>query len=188
MGSLLKSCRNTRKILPNSFRYIRSDVPVDLSDEEIQWLLNNDIRTIIDLRSEEEQLHKSCPLQMHSEFEYYSLPVSGGNVVPPSPDKVSVSYLAMVDEQMEHILQTIENSNHSVLYFCNAGKDRTGVVSALLLKKMGFDEEYIISDYLLSAENLKEMLEQYATDSGINLEIITPQRRYMEEFLHNLKK
>ena len=188
MSSLLKSCRNTRSILPDSLRYLRSDVPATISSDEIKWLLENQICTLVDLRSQEEQQRKPCPLRDHPDFVYHSLPVSGGNAVPPSPDEVSVSYAAMVDEQMERILRTIEAAEHGVLYFCNAGKDRTGVVSALLLKKLGFDEEYIIQDYLRSGENLREMLEKYADDAGIDLEIITPQRRYMEEFLRKSQK
>ena len=43
-------------------RYIRSDVPENLTDEEVQWLLDNNIITIIDLRSEEEVAQKSCCL------------------------------------------------------------------------------------------------------------------------------
>ena len=87
---------------------------------------------------------------------------------------------------MEHIIYTIEISDCGVLYFCNAGKDRTGVVSALLLRRLGYDNEYIIKDYLQSADNLKEMLRAYAASSGVDIHIITPCRRYMEEFLQRL--
>ncbi len=186
MSSLFNSTQNTRAILPESFRYLRSDVPASLTESEIDWLRKQNILCIVDLRSEEEQQKKPCPLRHKTGFVYHSLPVSGGNAVPACPDEVSVSYLAMVDEQMERIIHTIENSDSGVLYFCNAGKDRTGVVSALLLHRLGYDAEYIIEDYLRSAENLKEMLEAYAASSGVDIRIITPCRRYMEEFLQQL--
>lgn len=54
MSSLLKSTRNTRALPTGTMRYIRSDAPTNLTDEEIQWLLDNNITTVIDLRSEEE--------------------------------------------------------------------------------------------------------------------------------------
>jgi len=188
MSSLLKSCLNCRAILPNNLKYLRSDVPLASTEEEIDWLLHNNIQSIVDLRSEEEQRKKPCSLFSRSEFQYYSMPVNGGNAIPPNTDSVSLSYLAMVDDQMMKILQTIENVNGGVLYFCSAGKDRTGVVSALLLKRHGFDDEYIIQDYLLSAENLKEMLVQFSDQTSIDLQIITPQKRYMEEFLAQYQK
>ena len=186
MSSLLNSTQNTRAILPDSLRYLRSDVPASLTESEINWLRQQNIRCIVDLRSEEEQKKKPCPLSQKTDFVYHSLPVSGGNAVPACPDEVSASYVAMVDEQMEHIIYTIETSDCGVLYFCNAGKDRTGVVSALLLRRLGYDDEYIIKDYLQSADNLKEMLRSYAASSGVDIHIITPCRRYMEEFLQRL--
>ena len=186
MSSLLNSTQNTRAILPDSLRYLRSDVPASLTESEIDWLRQQNIRCIVDLRSEKEQKKKPCPLSQQTDFVYHSLPVSGGNAVPACPDEVSASYVAMVDEQMEHIIYTIETSDCGVLYFCNAGKDRTGVVSALLLRRLGYDDEYIIKDYLQSADNLKEMLRSYAASSGVGIHIITPCRRYMEEFLQRL--
>ena len=186
MSSLLNSTQNTRAILPDSLRYLRSDVPASLTESEIDWLRQQNIRCIVDLRSEKEQKKKPCPLSQQTDFVYHSLPVSGGNAVPACPDEVSASYVAMVDEQMEHIIYTIEISDCGVLYFCNAGKDRTGVVSALLLRRLGYDDEYIIKDYLQSADNLKEMLRAYAASSGVDIHIITPCRRYMEEFLQRL--
>ena len=186
MSSLLNSTQNTRAILPDSLRYLRSDVPASLTESEIDWLRQQNIRCIVDLRSEDEQKKKPCPLSQQTSFVYHSLPVSGGNAVPACPDEVSASYVAMVDEQMEHIIDTIETSDCGVLYFCNAGKDRTGVVSALLLRRLGYDDEYIIKDYLQSADNLKEMLRAYAASSGVDIHIITPCRRYMEEFLQRL--
>ena len=186
MSSLLNSTQNTRAILPDSLRYLRSDVPASLTESEIDWLRQQNIRCIVDLRSEEEQKKKPCPLSQQTDFVYHSLPVSGGNAVPACPDEVSASYVAMVDEQMKHIIYTVETSDCGVLYFCNAGKDRTGVVSALLLRRLGYDDEYIIKDYLQSADNLKEMLRAYAASSGVDIHIITPCRRYMEEFLQRL--
>ncbi|MBQ1477641.1 MAG: tyrosine-protein phosphatase [Erysipelotrichaceae bacterium] len=41
------------------------------------------------------------------------------------------------------------------LYFhCSAGKDRTGVFAALLLKLLGADDETIIEEYMLSYDNM----------------------------------
>lgn len=43
----------------------------------------------------------------------------------------------------------INNSNDSaLLYHCTAGKDRTGIATALILYALGVDEQTIINDYL----------------------------------------
>lgn len=184
MSSLLNSTQNTRAILPDSLRYLRSDVPASLTESEIDWLRQQNIRCIVDLRSEKEQKKKPCPLSQQTDFVYHSLPVSGGNAVPACPDEVSASYVAMVDEQMEHIIYTIETSDCGVLYFCNAGKDRTGVLSALLLRRMGASRQEIVDNYLITAENLKEMLAEFVSKRPeLSLHVVTPRAWYMETFL-----
>lgn len=126
MGSLLKSTLNTRCIIKDDDRYIRSDVPHLLTEEEIDRLFSKNIRTLIDLRTPEEQIRKPCSLKDRTEFRYISLPVTGGNAVPSSPDAVALFYLKMYDGQMKNILKTILEAETGVMYFCSAGKDRTG--------------------------------------------------------------
>ncbi len=181
---LLKSTKNTRQLLPDRLQYIRSDVPVRLTDQERQWLLDHSITTIIDLRTETERMQKPCVLEQDPAFRYISLPVNGGNAVPESPDKVAASYIGMVDDGMETIIDTIMNAKTNVLYFCNAGKDRTGVVSAILLSRLGYSRQYIIEDYLRSGTNLKEELQAFAEQNpDIDLDIITPRAEYIQGFL-----
>lgn len=189
MGSLLKSTNNTRAILQGNLKFIRSDVPNRITDEEMNWLIENNILTIVDLRGEEERRQKPCGLEKNNKFVYYCMPVTGGNAIPESVCMVSKSYMNMVDSQMDKIIDLIQNAPTNVLYFCNAGKDRTGVVSAMLLHKLGMSRTYIVDDYMQSLENLKEMLEAYVKQfPDVNAEVITPKERYMEEFLDWLIK
>lgn len=188
MSSLLKSTRNTRAILEDSFRYIRSDVPSEITEEEIQWLLQNNITTVIDLRTLQESSQKPCPLSVRPEFHYMNIPVTGGNAIPGDPSYVSRSYLNMVDNRMIEIIQAIEHAPTNVLYFCNAGKDRTGVVSALLLLRMGKDEGEIITDYMVSGDNLREILFAFASaNPQVDINVITPHESYIREFLIAIK-
>lgn len=76
MGSLFSSTLNTRALPVDGMRYIRSDTPLNLTREEIQWLLDNNITTLVDLRSEQELERKPCPLQKMEEF---TLLPSAGN-------------------------------------------------------------------------------------------------------------
>ncbi|MCM1027135.1 MAG: tyrosine-protein phosphatase [Roseburia sp.] len=84
MDSLLKSTRNTRALPIGTMHYIRSDVPLNLTDEEIQWLLDNKITTLVDLRSDEEVSKQPCGLAVKEGFQYYHLPVTGGGGTPKS--------------------------------------------------------------------------------------------------------
>ena len=71
-----------------------------------------------------------------------------------------------------------------IILDCAAGKDRTGVVSAILLYKLGMSREYIIADFMKTASNPEAYLAQFAGEHpGIRLDVITPHERYMEELL-----
>lgn len=184
MSSLLESTRNTRAILPDSLKYIRSDVPDKITQQDIQWLLGNGITTVIDLREESEYAERRCPLEDNEAFIYHHMPVTGGNAVPTSVEGVPQSYIKMADEYMESIINTIMNAPTNVIYFCSAGKDRTGVVSAIILHWLGFSREYIIDDYMQSGKNLMEMIEVYAARfPQACKEAMIPQERFMSEFL-----
>ena len=181
---IFEHTKNTRTIIEGNLRYIRSDVPTCVSEKERQWLIDNDIITIVDLREEKEQHQKPCPLRNDSAFDYISMPVKGGNAVPASPDEVALSYINMVDDTMDNIVITIMNADTNVLYFCNAGKDRTGVVTTVILSRLGYSKQYIINDYLLSGENLKTELLLFARNhTEVDINVITPKAEYIERFL-----
>jgi len=189
MTSLLASTANTRLLIENSFRYVRSDAVCELSEEEIAWLIENDITTIVDLRTGDEAAHRPCSLKDHEGFQYINIPVSWGSTLPASPDLVHASYLKMVDATMWDIISIIENAKTNVLYFCHAGKDRTGVVSALLLLRQKASWEEIIADYMRSADYLKEQLKAYCEKNpSVDINIITPKAIYMEQFLRDIAK
>lgn len=188
MTSLFSSTRNTRAVLPDSFKYIRSDVPCELTDEEVQWLLDNNVRTIIDLRTDEERADRPCCLSRNQSFEYLEMPITGGNEVPATVEDVPFSYVTMLDSQMKRVIDVLLGSGYNCLYFCNAGKDRTGVVTAVLLDRLGYDKEFIIEDYLKSNDYLKEYLEQYVKEHPeVDIDVITPRRENIEKIYKFLK-
>ena len=184
MGSLLRSTLNTRALPVGGLRYIRSDAPLCLTEEEIQWLLDNHITTLVDLRSAQELEHKPCPLQDVAGFTYYHIPVTGGGDTPKSREHLYEVYRGMVDAQMDTILETILNAASNVMYFCTAGKDRTGVVSALLLKRLGISEEVIVEDYMKAKDNLLDMLTSYVKNHPeVDIDIIIPQEENIRQVL-----
>jgi protein-tyrosine phosphatase len=58
------------------------------------------------------------------------------------------------------------------IFFCSAGKDRTGLVSALLLDAVGVLPEQIVADYVTTEENLqgpfRAQIEARATAAGLS--------------------
>lgn len=54
----------------------------------------------------------------------------------------------------------LEEPQNGFIFHCTAGKDRTGVLAALLLELAGVPEEYILKDYDLTNIGLKSWLEE----------------------------
>lgn len=136
------------------------------------------------LRSSRELKLKPCPLQNVAGFTYYHLPVSGGEDIPKTREHLYEVYQSMVDEKMDTILETILNATSNVMYFCTAGKDRTGVVSALLLKRLGASEDVIVEDYMKSKENLIDMLTAYAKNyPEADMDVIVPREENIRKVL-----
>ena len=184
MASLLSTTWNTRLLREGDFRFVRSDVPDRLSLSDLDWLLAHEITLAVDLRSPQECAARPCPLEQDPRFQYLHLPVATGDIVPHCFEDVPNNYLDMVDGQLVHILDTLWNAGRNAIYFCNAGKDRTGVVSALLLQRMGASRQEIVDNYVLSAENLKTMLAEFvAKRPELKLEVVTPRAWTMEQFL-----
>ena len=70
------------------------------------------------------------------------------------------------------------------MYFCNAGKDRTGVVTAIILSELGYSKQYITNDYLLSGQSLKEDRLLFAQNHPeIDINVITPKAESIKNFL-----
>ena len=124
-------------------------------------VIGYNISTIVDLRSDEEIANKPCYLKEQDGFRYFHLPVTGGGDTPKSLAHLNIVYRQMIDEKMKNIIVTIMNAESNVMYFCTAGKDRTGVVSAIILKRLGFSDIVICDGYMESKDNLADMLKEY---------------------------
>lgn len=183
MQKIFASTDNTREIINGERKLIRSDVPTRLSEGEREWLLANSVHLVIDLRTDREREAKPCPLEFDNRFDYRKIPLTGGDTVPTSVKDVPKSYIKMADKKLDLARDLILNSG-GALFFCNAGKDRTGVLAAALLCKLGFPDEYIVSDYMTSRDNLIVRLLAFArANPEIDIEVITPREDYIREFL-----
>ena len=138
----------------------RSDVLYQLSKEEKKFLKKeHNIRITIDLRRKEERhrlkdsfifgtRHYALPLAADGEIKMVEL--LGMNL----PDMTSF-YKEIVGREKKATWTKIfklllKNNKKGILYHCSSGKDRTGVLTAVILYALGFDKETIYNDYLLT--------------------------------------
>ena len=69
------------------------------------------------------------------------------------------------------MLETLATSQSLTLFHCTAGKDRTGIVAALLLANAGVSQVAIVHDYTLTEKLAQPMLErllQQAVKNGMD--------------------
>ena len=57
-----------------------------------------------------------------------------------------------------------ESENHPVVFHCTLGKDRTGILSAIILSILGVPDETIIGDYTLTNQHMGNFWNRVASD------------------------
>lgn len=163
----------------------RSDVQCYPCEEDFALLKARGITTIIDLRGDKDLARKPSGFANAEGFTYINCPIIEGSGIPESVEKVPVSYLTIAQaESMPNVFRTIADAKSGVMFNCTAGKDRTGVVSAVLLLHAGVSDEDIIENYVLTKEYGRERLELvHKNFPEVDMNIVTPKEWYMEEFL-----
>ena len=139
-----------------------------LSKHDIQtiekFLKENNINFILDLRGlkelEEYRVYNNVYKGEFKERYVISIPFEP-SVDTYIPSNLSLNfYYAVLREFREEINLIFQNYfsnaiNERLIIHCEAGKDRTGIVIALLLDLIGIEREHIIEDYLLSRSDTK---------------------------------
>jgi protein-tyrosine phosphatase len=161
---------------------VRSEGLTLISEAGRAALSSFGVKTIIDLRSPAE-----AELEVHPFRDlpgYHSVPLLDDDamgVVAGFPQAADV-YSYMVDqrgEQLASILRAMAAGATPQLVHCKAGKDRTGVVIALLLANAEVARDSIVADYVLSDSMLRPLYDIWARQRGIDPDSLAePMRRY----------
>ncbi len=164
---------------------IRSDVQSYSCEEDLLFMKEHKITTVIDLRGEKDVISKPSGFANAKDIDYYNCPIDEGSGVPESVEAVPVSYLHIAcAANIAEVFKHIARSDGGVLFHCTAGKDRTGVVSAILLNHVRVKDEDIIENYVLTKEYGQERLDLvHKNFPELDMNIVTPNERYMESFL-----
>ncbi|MHB1536613.1 MAG: tyrosine-protein phosphatase, partial [Acidimicrobiales bacterium] len=124
----------------------------------------------IDLRTEAEVSRRGRIEWRSAEVAYHHLPMI--DVLPPEdeyhawddPIHVAEQYVAMLSGGHETLRSALRLLSDPAAYpavcHCMAGKDRTGILSALVLGLVGVADADIVADYALSAAAMTRLLER----------------------------
>ncbi len=171
---------------------VRADNLYHLTAAGRAALVDYGVRTIIDLRFPEELEQRPNPFAdpaVHNHtLTYHSLPLLGpASAESEAAYKAANSncerYCVALDYGMPAFARVMnaiaEAPEGTVLVHCHAGRDRTGMVTALLLKLAGVPDETIAEDYALSDTYIKPMNDRFLENMQ------DPRER--AKFLHELE-
>ena len=149
----------------------------EITETECDAIQRAGIKTIIDLRSDEER--QSAPdAECLFEFaRYKSVPVIVNASSRIEEYKAFFTEADLADEIYTIFSILAERDNLPAIIHCSAGKDRAGGMVALVHLLLGVNREDVMADYLLSnragrdvkAQWLKAALEQLEAAGGIEV-------------------
>jgi protein tyrosine/serine phosphatase len=149
---------------------VRSDSPDALTAAGWDALRAHGIRTVVDLRDPTER--ESLPLQ--AELHAVHVPVFDfgdaeyWDSLRGSWDTARFYRSALErwqDRFTDAVVAVGQAEPGGVLVHCQVGRDRTGLVSALLLSLAGVPAEEIAADYALSAERLRPLYDRLLSEA-----------------------
>jgi protein-tyrosine phosphatase len=166
-------------------RLLRSD-SLHLLDVQTQaQFVEAGLRTVIDLRYPDELAAKPNVFAASDVVRYVNIPLLDGSAVTrvgtQVPDLREL-YRMILDERAEQLGEVLtalaEPSGLPAVVHCSAGKDRTGVVVAVVLALAGVSPQTIAEDYALTStyfgDELRVMARAQAESRGIDWERFEP--------------
>ena len=160
---------------------IRGESPQLITQEGATALEKYNITDIVDLRSNYES--KSLGYGHVSNLKIHSAPMLDDssfidNVGARLGRKYEYeNYLNQGRESFKILFDAINNAVGAVYLHCAVGKDRTGVVSSIMLMALGVSKEDIVDDYLYSTHSVKTIIPALA-NNGVYDDFSKPNWNY----------
>ena len=149
---------------------IRSDSVSHLTEPGRAALAGYGVTTVLDLRSEGELARDPSPFGTHSEISYVHRElIDDGNMnnIVDARDMLEryVFVLETRKEAFRDVFTSVAEADGTVLFHCFAGKDRTGVVAAMLLELASVNRDQIAADYGATDVQLAPMYETWIAEA-----------------------
>lgn len=139
--------------------FLRSDTLTHIQEDELDLLKAYGLTTVIDLRHDGETGSEPDPLMHDPKIDYQNIAVLDyARFTLEDMNRILLSdlYRTMAENSgfISRVFTALAEAKGAALFHCSAGKDRTGIIAALLLKLAGVEDTDIIADYQVSATYL----------------------------------
>jgi protein-tyrosine phosphatase len=146
----------------------RSSALEELSSRDVRLLIDDiGLRTVIDLRSVDDR--ETPRSLLDTPVRYINLPISRGAPTtslerPMGADgrvdmpRIYGMYLETSARAISEIISELTSGAIPAVFHCAAGKDRTGVVAAILLTAVGVTRDAVIADFMETEPVLADII------------------------------
>lgn len=152
----------------------RGDSPHRIKSTEFSYFARHHITTVIDLRHDGERYVAPNPLAMVPEISYTAIPL-----FQAAPDSTNV--ITRLDQFYIYLLETsrtpiqqafrlLADAPSGTFFHCRVGKDRTGIIAALLLDLVEVPHPQINADYVATAKYITPLLAELRHDRPAHID------------------
>lgn len=147
----------------------RADGLYRLTTADAEIVIGRGVRTVVDLRTASEVANRGMFPVIEHPVAYHHLPIFdatwGEQATPEFDDTVEFlvwAYRTMLEKAAPRFAEAMtllgQESVLPAVFHCAAGKDRTGILTALILGALGVDESVIAADYGLTEKAMQRLL------------------------------
>jgi protein-tyrosine phosphatase len=167
---------------------VRADSVRHLTPAGWQALVDYGVRTIVDLRRHDE-LARDAPLELPVDVVHVPLETAADERRVRTAWRregddeagIRAAYVLMTELLAANFARAVEAvaeaPDGGVVVHCYAGKDRTGLVCAMLLRLSGVGVEDVAGDYGVSGENFRPITDPWAASAPDERERALRRRR-----------
>ena len=153
-------------------KLFRADGPYRATDQDVEIFDALGLRTVIDLRSSGELADNGTfPVARHP-VAFHHLPILDATWAREDRPTVADdergtidfllwAYREMLERGGDRFAQALQvlalPESMPAVFHCAAGKDRTGVLAALVLGALGVADEVVVADYALTLDGMERM-------------------------------
>jgi protein-tyrosine phosphatase len=142
----------------------RADGLSELTASDLAVMRELGIRTVVDLRSGDEVEQSRFDVEAHP-VTFHHFPfikaLPDAEEFERAPGFLGSQYTEMLDDAGAQIVGALtaltDPEAQPAVFHCTAGKDRTGLLSALVLSLLGVPEETVVADYALSGAAMERL-------------------------------
>ncbi len=167
----------------------RSDALCGLPGDDVQAIRALGVRTVIDLRSNYEEERARNSFAGLPGVTYRLIPFAGDR-----PENLYALYLQVTDrmgQQIAEALRLLLRAPLAAVFHCSAGKDRTGVLAALVLSCCGVPRAQIVADYAATWTYMEKRYDALLAAAAAKGEAVPAEMMYslpqtMDDLLNHL--